>query len=66
MICDVIDAGEFNRCDEVVVNEITKPTVVIELERGWQCEYDSPELGLLAPGHYWFVIDSQPYKFKVL
>jgi hypothetical protein len=64
-ICNILDLGCFDKCQDVVISIITVETSVLNTRTGINCVYSQPNLGKLTPGVYCFTRSGQKYQFKV-
>jgi hypothetical protein len=64
-ICNILDLGCFDKCNEVIINLIIDGTEVVNTRNGISFVADGSNLGLLNPGVYCFTRSDQRYQFIV-
>jgi len=61
----MIDKGEFSACEPVDL-ELDEEVALRNVNTNRSCTYESGELGILVPGVYIAVTESETYKFEVV
>lgn len=64
-ICNIVDLGCFDKCNDVVIGIITAGTEIVNTRNGIRFEAEGSDLGLLNPGVYCFIINEVSYQFTV-
>lgn len=66
MICDAINLGDFDHCEDVILEVIETEVTVKNVVTHWQCTYEDGTIGILAEGDYIAETADEMYKFTVI
>ena len=65
-ICSTTDLGDFDYCEDVVIDFVDSEVVIKCVETKYRCTREDGNFGELLPGHYLFTFEETNYMFEVV